>query len=231
MKEEFFNIGEIPAVLYGDKSGRLYLFVHGKQGHKEDAAAFAEVVCPKGWQVLAIDLPGHGTRQNTDPLFVPWQVVPELQAVMGYAKAHWSEVALRATSIGAWFSLLAFRDEPLCKAIFVSPVLDMERLICNMMLWAGVNEERLAAEKEIATDFGETLSWKYLQYAQANAVDQWNVDTAILYPGKDNMTERTAVNDFVRRFGCELTVMEEGEHWFHTPEQLDVLQAWEAAHA
>lgn len=227
MKETFFCMEEIPAVLYGDESDRLYLFVHGKQGRKEEAAAFAKIVCPKGWQVLAIDLPRHGARQNSAPTFDPWHIVPELQAVMGNAKTRWSEVALRATSIGAWFSLLAFQDEPLTKALFVSPVLDMERLIRNMMLWAGVEEARLEAEQEIATDFGETLSWRYLRYVQAHAATNWNINTAILYPGKDNLTERIVVDNFVCRFGCGLTVMEEGEHWFHTPEQLDFLQKWE----
>ena len=37
------------------------------------------------------------------------------------------------------------------------------------------------------------------------------------------------LDDFVRRFGCGLTVMEDGEHWFHTPEQLDFLREWETA--
>lgn len=229
MKEELLNIGNIPAVLYGDKSDTLYLYVHGKHGYKEEAAAFANIVCPTGQQVLAIDLPGHGARQNTEPSFDPWHVVPELQAVMNYAKKHWAQVALRATSIGAWFSMLAFMNEPLQKALFVSPVLDMECLIRNMMLWAGVDESQLETEREIATDFGETLSWRYLQYAKAHPIAKWSAATSILYPGRDNLTERTVADAFVRRFGCELTVMEEGEHWFHTPEQLDFLRGWETA--
>ncbi len=230
MEEEIFNIGAVPAVLYGGKSDRLYLFVHGKYGYKEEAAEFAKIACPKGWQVLAIDLPEHGTRRNTAPLFVPWYVVPELQTVMGYAKAHWSEVALRATSIGAWFSLLAFRDQPLTKALFVSPVLDMEQLIGNMMLWAGVDKAQLEKEREIATDFGEILSWQYFQYAQAHVIDRWSTAAEILYPGKDNLTERTVAEDFAHRFDCGLTVTEDGEHWFHTPNQLVILRDWEKAH-
>ena len=37
---------------------------------------------------------------------------------------------------------------------------------------------------------------------------------------------RDTVDAFVQRFGCGLTVLEEGEHWFHTPEQLAALEAW-----
>lgn len=127
--------------------------------------------------------------------------------------------------------MLAFAGQPLIKALFVSPVLDMERLICDMMRWAGVGEQRLRREGEIATDFGETLSWRYLAYAREHPVAQWDVPTEILIcrPGQsDRGVRRWTV--FARRFGCGVTVMENGEHWFHTPEHLSVLEQWIAAH-
>ena len=31
---------------------------------------------------------------------------------------------------------------------------------------------------------------------------------------------------FARRFGCGVAVMENGEHWFRTPERLSVLEQW-----
>ena len=54
----------------------------------------------------------------------------------------------------------------------------------------------------------------------------WAVPTRILYAGRDELVERETIEDFVRQFGAELTVMEEGEHWFHTEEQLKVLRQW-----
>ncbi len=230
MIEERLKIDHIPAVLYGEPSDRLYLFVHGKCGCKEEGEAFAEIVCPKGWQVLAIDLPEHGERQGGELGFDPWHVVPELRFVLLYARQGWGAIALRATSIGVWFSMQVFAGEPLEKALFVSPVLDMGKLIRNMMLWAGVDETRLQAEQEIPTDFGETLSWRYLQYAKEHPVTDWNASTAILYAGRDNLTDRATVDEFVHRFGCDLTVMEDSAHWFHNPEQLAVLRSWEEEH-
>ena len=47
------------------------------------------------------------------------------------------------------------------KAFFISPMVNLEKLICDMMMWAGISEETLREKKEIATDFGETLSWEY----------------------------------------------------------------------
>lgn len=121
MKEWVFQIGKIPAILYGEKTDKVYLFIHGKCGYKEEAKEFGEIVCPHGWQVLGIDLPEHGNRKGETNTFVPWYVVPELQTVMAYARQNWSCIALRANSIGAWFSMLAFSgraagEEPICFA-------------------------------------------------------------------------------------------------------------------
>ena len=226
MKEKHILVQEIPAVLYGDSSEKLFLHIHGKMGCKEEASRFAEIVCPKGYQVLSMDLPGHGERADEMERFVPWEVVPELRAVCGFAWQHWEKISLYANSIGAYFSLLTFQEVKLEKSLFVSPILDMEKLIRDMMGWAGVTREQLQQTGEIPTAFGETLSWKYLTYAAENRITKWDSPTAILYAGQDHLTARKTVDDFAQRFGCAVTVMENGEHWFHTEEQLSVLDAW-----
>ena len=226
MKEKHIVVQEIPTVLYGDSSESVFLYIHGKMGCKEEAAHFAEIVCPKGYQVLSIDLPGHGERTGEMERFVPWEVVPELQAVYGSAQQRWKKISLYANSIGAYFSLLALREVRLEKSLFVSPILDMEKLIRDMMGWAGVTQEQLKEAGEILTAFGESLSWKYLTYAIGNRITKWNSPTAILYAGQDHLTARETVDNFAQRFGCTVTVMENGEHWFHTEEQLAVLDAW-----
>ena len=222
--------GAVPAILYGAPSPEVWLYVHGKCGCKEEGAAFARLACPKGAQVLAMDLPEHGGRKESAESFAPWDTVPELRALLAWARQRWETISLRATSLGAWFSLLAFGSSQLKQALLVSPVLDMERLIRDMMGWAGVSEEQLKAAGEIDTGFGETLSFAYLQYAIAHSVQRWDTPTAILYAGQDHLTGRATVEEFVRRFGCGFSVMEDGEHWFHTPEQLSCLRSWEEAH-
>lgn len=229
MQKECFQIQGIPSILWGEPTKNLYLFVHGKEGCKEEAESFAEIAGRYDWQVLSIDLPEHGERKEEKNTFDPWHAVPELSAVMKYAKSHWNCIALRANSIGAWFSMLSFADERLAKCHFVSPMLDMHRLIQNMMLWAGVSEDQLRLEEAIPTSFGETLSWEYLSYVKKHPIAEWNFPTEILYGGKDSLTERYVVENFTKQFGCRLTVMENGEHWFHTPEQLKVLDQWTIA--
>ena len=133
MKTQKLEIGGIPALLYGEESRKVYLYVHGKMGCKEEALPFAELACPAGYQVLAIDLPEHGERKNGPERLLPWVVVPELQFMDQYARVHWRQVSLRATSIGAWFSMLALQEKAPRRALFVSPIVDMEDLIGRMM--------------------------------------------------------------------------------------------------
>ena len=141
MRPERVQIGGIPALLYGAPAERGYLFLHGQMGRKEEAEAFAQVVCPKGYQVLSIDLPAHGERQGRGEELVPWTAAPDIRAAWEWAERRWNTVSLRANSIGAYFAMLAV--DRLDRALLVSPILDMEGLILTMMGWAGVTEEEL----------------------------------------------------------------------------------------
>lgn len=226
MVSESFDIRGIPAVLYGERAEKVWLFVHGKCGNKEEACGLAELLCPKGYQVLGVDLPEHGARKDSAEQLLPWVVVPELQGVLAELKQRWKGVSLYANSIGAYFSLLAFPDERFERCLFVSPILDMVALIERMMGWASVSMERLQAEQVIPTPFGETLSWAYYTYAKQHPIQKWDSPTAILYAGKDEMTDCATVTVFAERFGCALQIYEDGEHWFHTEKQLAVLRAF-----
>lgn len=221
-----FQIENIPAIRWGEPTEKIYLYIHGKAGRKEEAESFAEMVSEKGWQVISIDLPEHGERSIEKNTLKPWQVVPELQNVMQYLKPRWNTIGLRANSLGAWFSMLAFENVAFEKCLFVSPILDMEHLIRNMMQWSSVSEETLRQRQEIKTDFGETLSWEYLTYTRQHPILKWPSPTSILYAGKDNLTERWVVDAFCARFHSDVSVMENGEHWFHTNQQLAVLDQW-----
>lgn len=225
-KGKEFKIGEIPAILWGDPSDKIYIYVHGYQGCKEEAELFAQLAAREGWQVLSFDLPGHGCREPIKLGLLPWDVVPEVAQVYDYAREKYRRIALYGSSAGAYFSMMACMDKPFERALFVSPILDMELMIRNMMKQCGVSEERLKKEQIIETKFHFMLIWRYLEYAAEHPIDHWNVPTAILYPGRDNFTDITVVKSFVQRFGADLTVYEKGEHWFHTPEQLAVLQDW-----
>ena len=119
----------------------------------------------------------------------------------------------------------ALADQKIEKAFFISPIVDMQKLIGDMMTWANVREEELREKGEIETAFGQTLSWEYLSYVREHPVS-WAVPTYILYGSKDHLTSYDTICAFSRRIGAELTVMENGEHWFHTEDQMRFLDRW-----
>lgn len=120
MKTDAFNIGSTPALLVGEKCDRVFLFVHGLHGRKEEALDFAKVAIPKGYQVMGVDLPVERK---------PWEVMPLLNEVRDFLYQNWKSVSIRANSIGSWFSLLAFQGKEIERALLVSPLLDMQRYI------------------------------------------------------------------------------------------------------
>ncbi len=226
MKQQKLTIAGVSAILYGNRSRRVYLYIHGKNGCKEEAERFANTACACGWQVLSIDLPEHGSRKNGPEKLVPWVVIPELQAVYARMQPVWPHIRLYGVSIGAWFAMQALQAEKLEKAMLVSPVVDMEALVTKMMQWAGVTEEQLQQAGNIPTSFGETLSWTYLCWVREHPL-HWHGRTQVLYGDRDALTSRTMIERFRQESGAHLTIMEGGEHWFHTPVQMAVLQTWE----
>ena len=54
----------------------------------------------------------------------------------------------------------------------------------------------------------------------------WNVPTEILYGSNDNLQSIDTIKEFVVKESAGLTVMEGGEHWFHTDEQMRFLNQW-----
>ena len=191
----------------------LILYIHGKGG----SAAECEHYKP-----LFPDCAVFGLDYQT---FTPWETGAEIHAAVEKLKAEYENIILIANSIGAFFSMSAGIDSMIQKAYFISPIVDMEKLIGDMMLWANVTEGELKAKGVIHTEFGEDLSWEYLCYVRKHPI-QWRVPTSILYGSKDNLTSLETVRAFAEQNNAALIVMEGGEHWFHTDEQMQFLDDW-----
>lgn len=226
MPFEKIAIGGIPAIVWGAPSDKAYIHVHGKMSRKEEAREFAEIACSRGYQVVSFDLPEHGERTDPEYKCDIWNGVRDLTTIHDYARSRWNTLSLFGCSLGACFSLFAFKDARFEKCLFHSPVLDMERLIRNMMTWFGTNEAELKERQEIPTPIGETLSWKYYTYVKENRVTRWSVPTRILCGTNDNLTEQEVFEDFARRFHCELEIVENGNHYFTTESELAALRDW-----
>ena len=232
MVKSKFKISNIPTILWGEKSEKLFIAVHGNMSNKEDTVIqiLAEEAVQKGYQVLSFDLPEHGERKSDSTPCKAEFCVNDLSIIMNYAKEHWIEVSLFACSMGTYFSLLAYQKNMIKKALFLSPVVNMERIIDNMMMWFNVTTESLQKEMIIETPTGEKLYWDYYCYVKEHPINTWSIDTNILYGAKDELCEFETINYFVEKHSCGLEVMDTGEHYFHTEEQLNVFQNWLQMH-
>lgn len=192
---------------------KLIIYIHGKGGNAAEAEHYKQIFSNS-------DIIGFDYYSQT-----PWEAKKEFPKFIDSYINKYDSVILIANSIGAFFCLCSLSDKKFDKAYFISPIVDMEKLICNMMVCANVNERELADRKNIKTNFGETLSWDYLCYVRKISI-KWNISTNILYGEKDNMTSFETISKFAERINASLTVMPDGEHWFRTDEQMAFLDDW-----
>ena len=192
---------------------KLVIYIHGKGGNADEAYHYKPLF--PDYDVIGFDYKSE----------TPWVAKQEFSAYFDSVAAGYDEVVLIANSIGAFFSMNALGEKRIKQALFISPMVNLEKLICNMMLWANVSEDELREKGEIATNFGETLSWKYLCYVRDNPI-KWNIPTHILYGSNDNLTDLETMREFAQKVDATLTIMDGGEHWFHTAEQMQFLDRW-----
>ena len=189
------------------------VYVHGKDGLVQEAEHFKTLF--PDCEVIGFDYMAEN----------PWEAVPEFSTYFARLFPQYDSIILIANSLGAYFSMESGIAPMIRKAFFISPIVDMEKLIQNMMSWKGVTEEELREQGVIPNEYGDDLSWEYLSYVREHPVD-WDVPTEILYGDQDNLTSLETMTGFAEKHHAGLTVMQDGEHWFHTEEQMRFLDEW-----
>ena len=192
---------------------KAVVYLHGKGGSAQEAVHYRPLFPECG--VFGFDYTAE----------TPWKAAAEFPPYFDALCLKHGPVTLIANSIGAYFALHALNGRQIETAYLISPVTDMEALILGMMRQAGVTEDALRQRGVIPTDFGEPLSWEYLCWVREHPI-RWDVPTHILYGEHDALVAQKAVSAFAAATGASLTVMPDGEHWFHTPEQMAFLDKW-----
>ena len=119
------------------------LYIHGKNGSASESEHYKPLF-PE-CEVIGFDY----------QTFSPWETGAEIRSVVEKLKSEYDSIILIANSIGAFFSMNAGIDSIIKKAYFISPIVDMERLITDMMDWANVTEDKLKEKGMIHTSLGE----------------------------------------------------------------------------
>ncbi len=189
------------------------IYIHGKGGTAKEAEHY-KILFPE------YDVSGLDYEAKT-----PWEAQEEFRRFFDLFRSEHDDISIIANSIGAFFAMNALSDRKIEKAYFISPIVDMEKLIIEMMNQAHISEKELFEKGIIETEYGETLSWEYLLWIRQNPVT-WTIPTCILYGEKDNLQSIDTIRAFADRIGAGITIMENGEHWFHTEKQMKFLDNW-----
>ena len=242
------------------KTNEAVLYIHGKGGNAGEAEHYRQFF--PGRDVYGFDYKAEN----------PWDAKKEFTDKVVELSKKYDRIILIAVSIGAYFSMNAAIGKFIDKAFFISPIVNMEKLILDMINWAGTSESELEKRKIIPVDFGDDLSWDYLQYVRKHAIIQdrserhrvdrenmiqecgnpiveddfhgfshrncegteqlrnhkisWDVPTEILYGSADHLQSVDTIQQFAAKEAVNVTIMEGGEHWFHTDEQMSFLDQW-----
>lgn len=191
---------------------KAIIYIHGKYGSAKEAEHY-KALFPDD-DVIGLDYKGN----------MPWDIAKEIREKIAEYNSDHDGIIVIANSIGAYYLMIAGVEKEIDHAYFISPVVDMEKVIRNIMLWANVSEEELK-EKGVIQKEGDDLSWDYFCYAKENQVS-WHVPTDILYGNNDGTTSFDIVSAFARDHQASLTVMEDGGHWFHSTKQMEFLDNW-----
>lgn len=189
------------------------IYIHGKGGTAEEADHYRRLL--PNYDVVGLDYKAK----------TPWEAKKEFSCFYDVFSQQHSEVNIVANSIGAFFAMNAFIDKKIEKAYLISPIVNMENLIINMMKRENITERQLKEQGSIETVSGEILSWEYLSWVRKHPVC-WNVPSKILYGSKDNLQSLDTIQTFADKTCSTVTVMKDGEHWFHTEEQMKFLDDW-----
>ena len=187
--------------------------MHGKGGSAAEANHYKPLFAD--FDVVGIDYQAQ----------TPWEAKAEFAHFFDGISAKYEQIVIVANSIGAFFAMHALNEKKISEAFFISPIVNMEHLIENMMNWAGITEAELKQKGIIQTKFGETLSWEYFKWVREHPLN-WNAPTHILYGSNDNLQSLKDIEDFAVQISADITVMKGGEHWFHTKEQMRFLDNW-----
>ena len=122
---------------------KVIVYVHGKGGSAQEANYYRKFFDDD------FDIIGFDYKSET-----PWEAKVEFSNYFDLIIPEYNKTLLIANSIGAYFLLISLADKKIEKAMLISPIVDMERLILDMMIGENVSDEELSIKKEIETSLG-----------------------------------------------------------------------------
>lgn len=211
MNTEYLKIGDITAKLYrGENAEETILAVHGFGGNKESGAiaGLAQRVCGRGYNVLAIDLPAHGERDDFSQLTVERCVEDILSAEKYIQSALTERMSAFATSFGGFCMLLRQEQLPhsFRRTVLRVPAVNMAD---SLLRAAALFDRDFTLEKARREGFKLTMAKTYelpfgfyerlREHTALRACEAWNrADILVLAAELDELVSHEDTREFLR---------------------------------
>ncbi|MBQ6920509.1 MAG: helix-turn-helix domain-containing protein [Bacilli bacterium] len=154
----------------------------------------------------------------------PWEVKDKIIHEFSEISKRYKNVYVIANSIGAFYTYMYLSEFNIKKAFFISPLINMKEVIEGLMKQYNISSDALKTRKIINLDNGQTLSYDF--YESLKEKDNWDIKTYVLYGEKDKLIDQKTIFNFISSHNSSLTIMKNGEHYFHTPGQLKFIKKW-----
>ena len=188
------------------------VYIHGLHGDSAEADFYSFLL--NKYDVIGLDYKDGN----------PWEVKDKIIHEFNEIAKKYKSIYIIANSIGSFYTYRYLSSFKIEKAFFISPLVDMKAMIEGLMKQYKISLDILKTRKIISFDNGQTLSYDF--YESLKEKDNWNIKTHILYGEKDKIVDKDSIFNFVVHHNSSLTIMENGEHYFHTPSQLRFIKKW-----
>ena len=192
---------------------KAVIYIHGQGGNAKEADHYKALF--KGCDVVGLDYAAQ----------TPWEAKEEFPVLLEPICKEHRSVQMVANSIGAYFAMQALADWPIEQAWFISPCGEHGKAHHQYDGLGRCHGEETPGERGKSHRLWPDPFLEYLCYAREHSV-RWDIPTHILYGEKDTLTSYPTISAFAEQIHADLTVMKDGEHWFHTPEQMQFLDDW-----
>lgn len=115
----------------------VVIYIHGKYGTVEEAEYYKKFF-------NEADIIGFEYTSE-----YPWDFQKEFSNFIDNIYIKYKKISIIANSIGAYFTMLSLTNKNIEKAFFISPIVDMEKLITDMMFLENITEEELYKKKKL----------------------------------------------------------------------------------
>lgn len=188
------------------------VYIHGLHGNEAESRFYS-------FLLDKMDVIGLDYKDGN-----PWEIKDHI--IQEFAEIHrkYKRVFVVANSIGAFYAYTYLSQFRIEEAFFISPLVNMKKIIEKMMRKNHISLATLKQEQIIILEDGQKLSYEF--YMSLIEADHWRVKTHVLYGEKDKLVDQDSLIHFLATHQATLTVMKNAGHYFHTPSQLRCIKKW-----